>query len=41
MDAIILGKVNTWLSGKFDNETKDAIRKMQAENDCTGYEAPL
>lgn len=33
MDAIILGKVNTWLSGKFDNETKDAIRKMQAENE--------
>lgn len=29
MDAVILEKVNTWLNGNYDTETKDAIRKLQ------------
>jgi len=33
MDAAILEKVNQWLNGNFDEATKDAIRKMQAENE--------
>lgn len=33
MDAIILEKVNTWLNGSFDQETKEAIKKLQAENE--------
>ena len=32
MDAAIQAKVNTWLSGNFDQETKDAVKKLQAEN---------
>src|SRR3954466_2762108 len=32
MDAAIQAKVNTWLSGNFDQATKDAVKKLQAEN---------
>ena len=32
MDAAIQAKVNAWLSGNFDQETKDAIKRLQAEN---------
>src|SRR5215471_12493544 len=32
MDAAIQAKVNAWLSGNFDQETKDAVKKLQAEN---------
>jgi phosphoglucomutase len=32
MDAAIQAKVDTWLSGNYDQETKDYIRKAQAEN---------
>ena len=31
MDAAILEKVNIWLSGNYDDATKDAIKKMQDE----------
>lgn len=34
MDAIILEKVTTWLTGNFDKETKDAVRKLQAGNEA-------
>ncbi|MBC7587144.1 MAG: phospho-sugar mutase [Chitinophagaceae bacterium] len=33
MDAAILEKVNVWLQGNYDEETKTAIRKMQEENE--------
>jgi phosphoglucomutase len=33
MDTAIQSKVNTWLNGSFDDETKAAIRKLQAENE--------
>ncbi|MFN3667399.1 MAG: phospho-sugar mutase, partial [Sediminibacterium sp.] len=29
MDAVILEKVNTWLNGNYDTETKEVIRKLQ------------
>ncbi|MBC7904477.1 MAG: phospho-sugar mutase [Gemmatimonadaceae bacterium] len=32
MEAVIQEKVNVWLEGNFDNDTKQAIRKMQSEN---------
>lgn len=32
MDNVIQEKVNQWLTGNYDQETKDAIIKMQAEN---------
>lgn len=32
MDAAIQAKVNTWLEGDYDQETKDTIKKMQQEN---------
>lgn len=32
MDAAIQNKVNAWLNGNFDQETKDAIKHLQAEN---------
>lgn len=32
MDAAILDKVNIWLNGNYDAETKAAITKMQTEN---------
>lgn len=32
MDAAIQSKVDNWLSGNFDAETKDAISRLQAEN---------
>src|SRR6201990_1166399 len=32
MDAAILAKVNVWLNGSFDPETKDAVRRLQTEN---------
>ena len=32
MDATILNKVQQWLEGNYDTETKSAIQKMQAEN---------
>lgn len=31
MDAAIQEKVNAWLSGNYDNETKEEIRKLSAE----------
>jgi phosphoglucomutase len=33
MDAAILSKVNTWLSGNYDEATKAEIKKMQTENE--------
>lgn len=33
MDATILNKVNEWLNGNYDDATKEAIRKIQAENE--------
>jgi phosphoglucomutase len=33
MDTAIQSKVNTWLNGSFDEETKAAIRKLQVENE--------
>lgn len=33
MDAAILSKVNAWLNGNYDEATKEAIKKMQAENE--------
>ncbi|RYY56116.1 MAG: phospho-sugar mutase [Chitinophagaceae bacterium] len=32
MDAVILGKVNTWLDGSFDDTTKNEIKKLQSSN---------
>ena len=32
MDAAIQQKVNVWLSGNYDEATKEGIKKMQAEN---------
>ncbi len=32
MDAAILEKVNIWLTGNYDEETKNTIKKLQAEN---------
>ena len=32
MDAAIQAKVNTWLNGNFDQETKDEISRFQKEN---------
>jgi phosphoglucomutase len=32
MDAVILSKVNNWLSGNYDQETKDTIIRLQKEN---------
>ncbi len=32
MDAAIEQKVNTWLNGNYDQQTKDAVKKMQQEN---------
>ncbi|MDB5229372.1 MAG: phosphoglucomutase [Chitinophagaceae bacterium] len=32
MDNAILEKVNVWLNGNYDNDTKEAIRKIQHEN---------
>src|SRR5437764_9053240 len=32
MDNGILEKVNVWLNGNYDEDTKSAIRKMQQEN---------
>ncbi len=32
MDAVILSKVNTWLSGNYDQETKDEIIRLRKEN---------
>src|SRR5882724_235799 len=32
MDAATQDKVNTWLNGNFDQETKDAIKRLQADN---------
>ena len=33
MDAAILEKVNEWLQGNYDDATKAAIKKLQAENE--------
>lgn len=33
MDAAILAKVNLWLDGNFDNDTKAAIKQLQSENE--------
>ena len=32
MDAVILAKVNNWLTGNYDQETKDEIIRLQNEN---------
>ena len=32
MDAAILNKVNEWLNGNYDQDTKDAISKLQKDN---------
>jgi phosphoglucomutase len=32
MDAAIQAKVDTWLNGSFDQQTKDEIKKLQQEN---------
>jgi phosphoglucomutase len=32
MDAVILSKVNNWLSGNYDQETKDEIIRLRKEN---------
>ncbi len=32
MDAAIEQKVNTWLNGNYDDQTKEAVRKLQEEN---------
>ncbi|MBR4176162.1 MAG: phospho-sugar mutase, partial [Bacteroidales bacterium] len=32
LDATTLANVKTWLEGAYDEDTKAAIRKMQAEN---------
>ncbi len=32
MDAAIEQKVNTWLTGNYDEQTKDTIKKLQQEN---------
>ena len=33
MDTVIQEKVKTWLVGSFDDETKNKVRKLQAENE--------
>lgn len=33
MDTAILSKVNSWLQGNYDEATKEAIKKMQSENE--------
>jgi len=35
MDAAIKSKIDTWLSGNFDDATKQEIRKLQADNNET------
>src|SRR5947207_14390675 len=32
MNAIIEDKIQAWLNGKFDQQTKDEIKKLQKEN---------
>jgi phosphoglucomutase len=32
MDAVILAKVNNWLTGNYDQETKNEIIRLQKEN---------
>ncbi|MFI5186294.1 MAG: phospho-sugar mutase [Chitinophagales bacterium] len=32
MDAAIQAKINSWLNGNFDQQTKDEIKKLQEEN---------
>src|SRR6201992_130761 len=32
MDAAVKSKIDTWLKGNYDEETKDAIKKLQADN---------
>src|ERR1044071_2269911 len=32
MDAVIQERVNTWLNGKYDETTKQEVKKLQAEN---------
>jgi phosphoglucomutase len=32
MDAVIMSKVNNWLSGNYDQETKEEITRLQKEN---------
>src|SRR5438034_390182 len=33
MDAAIQAKINTWLNGHFDQQTKDEIKRLQKENE--------
>lgn len=32
MDAVIQQKVNAWLEGNYDDNTKSAIRALESEN---------
>ena len=32
MEAVIKEKVNSWLSGNFDTETKEQVRKLESGN---------
>ena len=32
MDASVKQKIDTWLNGNYDQETKDEIKKLQADN---------
>ena len=32
MDAAIQSKINVWLNGNFDQQTKDEIKNLQKEN---------
>lgn len=33
MDKVIQDKINSWLTGSFDEETKNSIRQLQSENE--------
>jgi phosphoglucomutase len=35
MDAAVKSKIDTWLKGNYDDETKLAIKKLQSENNDT------
>ena len=35
MDAAVKQKIDTWLKGNYDEETKNEIKRLQNENDET------
>ena len=37
MDAAIQEKINVWLNGNFDQQTKDEIRRLQKESPDQNY----